>query len=175
MDTKLLSRLQAQCVRREYCTKDIYEKALKALAKADGEREDAAGGFKNSARSQDGFEEAARQICDALAADGFVDDARYAAAFARDKSSLSGWGPVKITRALMAKGVSREIALSALSEIDSERSDERMETMLRNKYHSLKDDPQAKLKLLRFALGRGYTYDQVRDAVDAICREGSKG
>ena len=80
-----------------------------------------------------------------------------------------------ITRALMAKGVSREIALSALSEIDSERSDERMETLLRNKYHSLKDDPQAKLKLLRFALGRGYTYDQVRDAVDAICREGSKG
>ena len=31
-----------------------------------------------------------------LKEDRYVDDARYAAAFAREKASLQGWGPVKI-------------------------------------------------------------------------------
>ena len=34
------------------------------------------------------------------------------------------------------------------------------------KAKSLKDDPQARLKLLRFGLGRGYQYDEVVDVID---------
>ncbi len=149
MDTKVLSRLQALCVRREYCSKDIFDKALKAL---------------------EGDAEGAAQMLSSLKEDGFVDDGRYAAAFARDKSSLGGWGPVKIRGALRAKGVSEEIIASALGSVDATRSSERMTAVLRSRYRALEGDPQAKLKLLRYALARGYTYDQVRDEVDAIVR-----
>ena len=149
MDTKVLSRLQAQCVRREYCSKDIYDKALKAL---EGDADEAA------------------RILSSLQADHFVDDARYAAAFARDKASLSGWGPVKISQALRAKGIPSDDIASALSSVDAERSSQRLRALLSSKYRTLKGDSEAKLKLLRFALGRGYTYDQVRDLVDELLK-----
>ena len=50
------------------------------------------------------------RIVAALVEDGYADDRRYAAAFAREKSSITGWGPVKIRMALSAKGISGEMA-----------------------------------------------------------------
>ena len=73
---QVLARLQRQCSRMEYCSRDIYRKALKAL---------------------EGDAEAAERIVASLRADRFVDDLRYASAFAREKASLQGWGPVKIS------------------------------------------------------------------------------
>lgn len=150
MDDKLkktLSRLQAQCVRREYCVQDIKAKALKAT---------------------EGDEAAAQELVESLLQDRFVDDARYAAAFAREKSSIAGWGPVKISYALAAKGIDRQVIASALEERDESASSARMESVLAAKYRTLKDDPQAKLKLLRFALSRGYNYDQIKDTVETL-------
>lgn len=147
---KVLSRLQAQCVRREYCVRDIRAKAMKAA---------------------EGDEKAADELVQSLLADRFVDDARYASAFAREKSSISGWGPVKISYALSAKGIDREVIKAALADIDAEASSARMESVIAAKYRSLRDDPQARLKLLRFALSRGYDYGQVKDIVDQYVAE----
>ena len=150
MDDKLkktLSRLQAQCVRREYCVRDIKAKALKAT---------------------EGDEAAAQELVESLLQDRFVDDGRYAAAFAREKSSIAGWGPVKISYALAAKGIDRQVIAAALEERDESASSARMESVLAAKYRTLKDDPQAKLKLLRFALSRGYNYDQIKDTVETL-------
>ena len=150
MDDKLkktLSRLQAQCVRREYCVRDIKAKALKAT---------------------EGDEAAAQELVESLLQDRFVDDARYAGAFAREKSSIAGWGPVKISYALAAKGIERQVIAAALEETDEGASSARMESVLAAKYRTLKDDPQAKLKLLRFALSRGYNYDQIKDTVETL-------
>ena len=149
MDTKILSRLQAQCARREYCRKDIKAKALKAL---------------------DGDEAAAEEMTQALVRDGFVDDGRYGAAFAREKASISGWGPVKISFALSAKGLSREDIQKALEDIDLHSADTRMEKVLEAKYRALREDPEVRLKMLRFALSRGYNYDQVKDLIDTLIK-----
>lgn len=143
----VLSRLQAQCVRREYCIKDIRVKALKAV---------------------DGDVDAADVLVESLVADRFVDNLRYATAFAREKASLSGWGAVKITAALSAKGVERETIREALQEIDSGAAQRKMETVLAARYRTLAGDPQEKLKLLRFALSRGYSYEEVRPVVDRL-------
>ena len=88
--SKVLSRLQMQCSKREYCSRDIMQKALKAM---------------------EGDAEAAGRILEELRKDRFVDDLRYAAAFAREKSRLTGWGPVKISFALAAKGIDRDLSL----------------------------------------------------------------
>ena len=140
-------RLRALCSRREYCTQDVMKKALKAL---------------------EGDRHAAEQVLETLVAEKYVDDLRYAGAYCRDKASLSGWGEVKIRYMLASKGISREIIAEALEEIDSNRAQDRLNRLLQTKYKSLKDDPQCRLKLLRYALGRGYSYDEVSSISDCL-------
>ena len=66
---------------------------------------------------------------------------------------------------LSAKGVAKDVVIEALNEVDEGKASSRLEKLLENKYKSLKDDPQWKIKLLRFALGRGYSYDEVNDQI----------
>ena len=146
---QILNRLQAQCARREYCRADVRQKALKAL------EGDVAG---------------AETVVASLVADQFVDDLRYASAFAREKASLTGWGPVKISYALSAKGIDRDTILQALEEIDGAAADRKMETVLRAKWKTLAEDPEGKLKLLKFGLGRGYEYNALQDLVKRIAK-----
>ena len=146
---QVFDTLAARCAKREYCFADIRRKALERL------EHDAA---------------AADEVARALAREGFVDDRRYAAAYAREKSALSGWGPVKIRSTLLARGVARDAVLEALEEIDPERATAKLEKVLETKWRSLADDPQGRLKLLRFALSRGYDYEPVRPLIERITR-----
>ena len=158
---KILSRLEAQCVKREYCVSDIRAKAQKAVAAANGkEASPVAGGLQRSPA------EAVDALVASLLKDGFVDDTRYAAAFAREKSSLTGWGPIKIRFALRAKGLSDDDIASGLGEIDADRASDRLARLVASKRKSLEGDPQAKLKLIKFALSRGYDYDAVQAAIN---------
>ncbi len=144
---KILSSLQAQCSKREYCRSDIFRKAVEAL---------------------DGDRVSAGELVASLVEDKFVDDLRYATAFARDKAHLSGWGPVKISYLLSGKGIAKEDIRRALAEIDPDALSRKMRSVLEAKRKSLRGDPQEKLKLLKFALSRGYTYESVSQAVDDI-------
>lgn len=143
MEKKVLERLQRQCARMEYCASDIRRKALKAM---------------------DGDEAAADRITASLVKERFVDDRRYAAAFAREKASLQGWGPVKIRFQLRGKGISDDIICEALQEIDPEKAASKLDRLAAEKYRLLKDDPQCRLKLLKALLSRGYGYDEAESA-----------
>lgn len=153
MDTadKILNNLRRQCSRREYCTADVLKKAEKAL---------------------DGDHQQAVKVLNVLVEEKYVDDRRYAAAFARDRSSIAGWGAVKIRYMLSAKGISKDIISEALEEVDVRKADDRLRKLLENKDRSLKEDPQRKMKLLRFALGRGYSYDEVSAILNVIEKKG---
>lgn len=118
----------------------------------------------------DGDKELAMKVLADLIKDKYVDDLRYATAFSRDKSSIAGWGVAKIRYALSAKGVARDVIDEALQEIDSSKALVRLDKLLENKYRSLKDDPQCRMKLLRFGLGRGYSYDDTDAAVRRILK-----
>ena len=143
-DDKLLSALQHLCARKEYCSADVYRKALKGL---------------------DGDEEAAGRMLAMLVKDRFVDDLRYATAFARDKACLDGWGPVKIAFQLRGKGISPSLVEEALAAVDPEKADARLRSVLEAKARGLKGDPEIRLKLLKFGLQRGYEYDRLDPAV----------
>ena len=144
---KVLDNLRRQCSRREYCSSDVLKKAEKALY---GDRDQAV------------------KILNTLVEERYVDDLRYAEAFARDKSAISGWGEVKIRYMLSAKGIDRDTITRALEGIDAAKADCRLNKLLENKYRSLKDDPQCRMKLLRFALGRGYSYDEVSSVLPSV-------
>ena len=103
-----------------------------------------------------------------LISDKFVDDARYASAFAREKASLQGWGPIKIRFQLRAKGISDAVISGALEEIDADKASARLQKLLENKWNSLQDDPQGRLKLFKFALTRGYEYEEIDPLVRQI-------
>ena len=141
---RCLSRMQKLCSKAEYCRADIYRKALKDL---------------------EGDEEAAAKVVEALQADKYIDNARYAAAYAREKATLQGWGPVKIRFQLRGKGVSDSDIAAALEEIEPEKADARLAKLLEAKAKTLKGDPQGRLKLIKFALSRGYDYDVVKRMV----------
>lgn len=134
------------CSRREYCSKDIYQKALR---KGLDEKEAAA-------------------VLDRLVRERFVDDVRYAGAFVRDKSMLAGWGPRKISYALKAKGIPSSVVDSALASVveedeDRERAGRRMREVISAKWKTVRADTlqERRAKVLRFALSRGYAYDEI--------------
>lgn len=150
--SKVLDRLQAQCSKREYCSSDILRKGLTAF---EGDREQAT------------------KLLDSLIQDRFVDDLRYATAFAREKSRLTGWGPAKIKYMLVGKGIPRSIVDEALKEVDPDEAERKMRSVLEVKYKTLAGDPQEKFKLLKFGLTRGYEYDAIAPVVDDILKKNS--
>lgn len=147
---KILASLQAKCVKREYCTSDLRRKALKAVG----------GDYK-----------LADTLMESLINDRFVDNARYAAAFAREKSALTGWGPAKIRTALQLKGISREDISAGLAEVDGDAAAQKMEKVLTAKWRFLREDEYGKFKLIKYGLSRGYDYDAVASCVEAIISE----
>lgn len=155
-ETAIIDRLRRLCSMREYCTCDIRTKASSAWLRACPD-------------DADGAESFARRAVELLARDGYVDDLRYASAFARDKSSLAGWGTVKIRYALSAKRIGSDIISSALQEIDSGKASDRLRRLLEGKMRQLGDVPDRRLKLLRFALSRGYSYDEASEILSEIC------
>ena len=139
-----MDKMRRLCSRREYCVSDIRAKLMKEL---------------------DGDVQKVETAINKLKDEKYVDDLRYATAYARDKTAISGWGATKIRYMLSAKGVAKDVISEALNEVDEAKASSRLEKLLENKYKSLKDDPQWKIKLLRFALGRGYSYDEVNDQI----------
>ena len=144
---KVLDKMRNLCSRREYCRSDIMKKVLKAL---------------------DGDRDGAEKIIETLVGEKYIDEIRYSSAFARDKSSIAGWGEAKIRYMLSSKGIPRETISLALEEIDEGKAAGRLEKLMENKFKSLKDDPQCRMKMLRFALGRGYGYEEVSSVLDGL-------
>lgn len=147
---KVADRMRGLCSRREYCRQDIMKKVLAALG---------------------GDADEAGRIMDRLVEEKYIDDLRYASAFARDKSSIAGWGATKIRYMLAGKGIDRETIAAALQEVDEGKASDRLEKLLSAKVRSLKDDPQCRMKLLRFALGRGYQYDEAAEVIGRLLDE----
>ncbi len=146
-EAQVLSKYQGLCAKKECCSTEVRRKVLYELG---------------------GDSAAADRVLRSLIGDSFIDDSRYVHAFVSDKTRFGGWGRVKIRQALRQKGLPEDIITEALSGIDPEVSDRTLRNLLLSKYRSLREDPQCKFKLLRYALSRGYTYEEVRDTVDEV-------
>ena len=189
--SRILERMRHLCSVREYCTSDIRLKIDRMLAQTGYGKDAGQDGYgRDSGTGGDtvGTESAAASAADmgdmiisSLKKDGYLSDLRYAAAFARDRSSISGWGSAKIRYALAAKGLDRDTVSAALEQIDESRASSRLEKLLETKYRSLASSSDKEFvyrlrdRLIRCALGRGYSYDDVLPVVDRLaagaCRE----
>ena len=147
-----LARLQGQCSKAEYCCAQIRQK-LQQWSK------------KEAACGKKGFStEEIEQIVYSLEKERFVDDARFANAYVRDKARFSKWGAVKIAYNLKRLGVNSSVVSAALQENASCFDEKLVNALLQKKWDSFKkEEPVAKKreKLVRFALQRGFDYGQI--------------
>lgn len=127
-------RLETLCAASEQCRADLREK-LRRWQVDDADR-----------------------IIDELARRKFVDDARFARAYVRDKYRFARWGRAKIVMGLRAKHIGRDDIDEALSEIDADEYESILATLLRAKVRMARiaDDYEGRGKLFRFAASRGF-------------------
>jgi regulatory protein len=145
-----LSRLQRLCSRTEKCVADVRRKLLEWEFAPDE----------------------ASEVIARLQAGGFMDERRYARAFVHDKITLSHWGVLKIRKVLKERKVDDEIIREALCSIDKLTQERNLACLLSHKNKTLTSVPVAerKIKLMRFALGRGFEYEMAVNAVDELLK-----
>ena len=136
-----LARLQDRCSRSELCSHEV----LTTLHKW---------GLP---------ETVSMKILGLLKRDRFVDDARFARAFVRDKVVFNRWGKSKVRMALAAKHLDREIIDEAIEDIDDEEYSRALCEVLQSKARSLEDltSFESRNKLLRYAASRGFEISMV--------------
>lgn len=152
--TRVLDRMRVLCSRREYCSAEILAKAKTTLTKQGLDPEK--------------LQETSESIVEVLQRDGYIDDARYAGAFVADKSGIAGWGPAKIRYALIMKKIDSSIINDALDGADRDKAYRRLYRLLQTKWKTLSQAPSGKMKLIRFAMDRGYAYEDIRPVMEEI-------
>ncbi len=147
-EQEALKRLEALCARSERCTFDVRRKM---------------------AQWGLGDEECERVVAE-LVKNRYVDDGRYARAFAADKIKYNKWGKNKVDQALRLKRIGEDARRAALEEFDDGELTAALRPMLEAKMHSVKarNDYELFCKLLRFALGRGFGMEDARRCLEDI-------
>lgn len=98
----------------------------------------------------------------------FIDDERFARAFAKDKHRFSAWGRIRIHQELRQHRLDECLISSVLDEIFEELDEqEQLLKVLQTKYRQLKakDTPRKHYEqMMRYGLYRGYDYESVKHA-----------
>ncbi len=160
-EKQILFKTSALCSLAEHCEHEIREKM----------------------RRWEVEEEVQDRVIAELIANKFIDEARYTQYFIREKLVYNKWGRRKIEMALAAKHINKELVRNMLDEIDEEQFLEVLRPLLVAKARTIKttskskasdyDDAETKdnrnpagnyekrAKLIRFALGKGFLYEQI--------------
>ena len=139
-------RLTALCAQAEHCRQEMRDKMTRWEIDSDTQE----------------------QIISRLVKERYIDDERYARAFVKDKVRYNKWGRRKVEQALWQKRIADDIRERVLDEVDEEEYLNVLRPLLKQKRKSTKaeNDYELNQKLVRFALGRGFTYDIIRQCID---------
>lgn len=139
-------QLAQLCARSEHCQHDMQEK-MRRWGMSD---------------------EAQARVMQRLVGERYVDDERYARAFVRDKIRYNKWGRRKVEQALWMKRIDDDIRERVLGEVDDGEYLAVLRPLLKQKCRSTKasTDYELNQKLVKFALGRGFTFDIIRQCID---------
>lgn len=135
-----LEKLKHWCAYQERCQQEARDK-LFALGLKTGEVE---------------------QVVAALIADGFIDEERYALAFAGGKFRIKKWGRIKIKMMLKQKRISDYSISKALQSIDEQEYLSALEKIIVEKKRALRSETskiRRNYKLLRYVQSKGYETD----------------
>jgi regulatory protein len=107
--------------------------------------------------------EEVEEIITKLISEGFVNESRYARAFAGGKFRMKKWGRIKIENELKANGVSKNCIALGLKEIDNTAYRKTVRDLIvkKLKQETEKNPFKLKNKVARFIIGKGYEPDMV--------------
>jgi regulatory protein len=139
--TEALHRLRIDCDKRERTHWDVREKLVK-WGVSTKDRED---------------------VIATLISENYLNEERYATAFANDKSRFFGWGPKKISSMLKLKGVSERNISVALKQLDGNATKALMKEIFdkQSKKWSKLPEYQFRMKMARYLIGKGYDSSEV--------------
>lgn len=98
-----------------------------------------------------------------LITDGFLNEERFAKAFAGGKFRMKKWGRNKIANALQAHGVTARCIQKGLKEIDDPNYKKTLKALLAKKMAALSEPNllKKKYKAAQYAIGKGYEAELV--------------
>ncbi len=111
--------------------------------------------------------EAIARILTVLVKEKYIDESRFARAYALDKFRFNGWGKVKILHNLRHLGISQSDCDQGISSIPDQEYRDSLSSLLAAKSRSVKASSayERKGKLIRFALGRGFEMDLIMSSL----------
>lgn len=145
-------RLTALCAQAEHCRQEMRDKMVRW-----------------------GLDETVQErVVSRLVRERYVDDERYARAYVNDKVRYQKWGRRKIQQGLWTKRIDDDTQQRVLDEVSDEEYLAVLRPLLRQKRKTVKaqSDYEQNQKLLRFALGRGFTFDIIRQCLDVEEEDG---
>lgn len=144
---KALIKLTDMCSKREICPSKATELMWRWGVKANDQQE----------------------ILEYLTLNRFIDPKRYALLFVREKCRLGKWGKRKIIEALRIKHISKEVITTAIEQEYKEEK-ETLELIIKQKMKTIKgkDSRDIANKLIRFALSRGFEYEEVKNVLEKL-------
>lgn len=141
-------RLAAQCAMGELCCHDAHRKMSRW-------------------ELPEGAEE---RIVAKLVKERFIDESRFAKAFVRDKFRYNHWGRVRIEQELRLRHIAKVHIEEALQEIDDSDNLQTLREIIAKKRPSVKGKSEYEIrgKLMRFALGRGFSMDDITKVIGSL-------
>ncbi|MEK0421572.1 MAG: hypothetical protein RLZZ161_1423 [Bacteroidota bacterium] len=107
-----------------------------------------------------------------LVRDNFINEERFAVAFAKGKLKIKKWGNRKITMALKNKGISESLIQRVLKALDPDIYIGELRFNIEKKARTMKEsDPWKKAgKLKQYLIGKGFEPELVFREVDAFLK-----
>ncbi|MGI8556704.1 MAG: regulatory protein RecX [Solirubrobacteraceae bacterium] len=120
-----------------------------------------------------GFEASlVREVLSTLAAQGYVDDERFARRLVEDRRSLDGWGTRRIRTALTRAGVAEATIAQRLDGAADHDELDAAVSLLASRLRERPCDEPSRARALGFLLRRGYDSDLAYEAVRRLERAG---
>lgn len=147
---KAIERLTTLCVNAEQCEFDMNRKMLNWGLSAPDRKD----------------------ILEYLIENNYLNDARFARSFTRDKARFSNWGPIKIKMELIKKRIKSNFIADALHSVEPEIWKDALLKCVKSKSKDLdligENSWENRQKLYKFLIWRGFSSNMSAKAVDRM-------
>lgn len=111
--------------------------------------------------------EQVEELISMLITENFLNEERFAKAYARGKFRMNGWGRIKIVQGLKQHRVHPNGIRAAMTEIDADEYMKALRTIIQQKKSVLKEKHPLRRRyaLMRFAAQRGFESDLVQEVL----------
>ena len=147
-EQQALFTLTALCSQSEHCSQEMIDKMKKWQMPEDVQA----------------------RIMEYLIKEKYVDDSRFAKFFINDKIKYNKWGRRKVEQALWMKNIGKEISNPIFEEISDDTYIEVLRPLIIQKSKTVKgkNEYERTMKLIKFALGRGFDMSIIRQCIEEV-------